>query len=177
MNIKKMRRAYIILLAVMSIGIIFTGCSKSVKEEAMAEVKALKVSEYMAEDQKSIKTLKKSFTDSLEKAKGEKEIKKILKEFKAEKKTFATKKDKIKAYKELVIKQAGDKKVEAEKILKDYEKKLDAVKSNKELVRTGKTKDKVKGFKSKAGKKFDAFLLYNLDGDKVNIQFDFDRKK
>lgn len=48
----------------------------------------------------------------------------------------------------------------------------------KELIKTGKTKEKVKGFKSKAGKKFDAFLLYNLDGDnKVNIQFDFNRKK
>lgn len=138
MNIKKMERASIILLILVCIGIMFTGCSKSVKEEAMNEVKALKASEYMTEDQKSIETLKKSFINSIDKAKDDKEIKKIVKQFRTEKKTFATRKDKIKAYKDLVIKQAGDKKAEAEKILKAYEKKLNAVKSNKELEKLTK---------------------------------------
>lgn len=130
---KKTRRASIVLLAVACIGMIFSGCAKSVKDKAIAEVKAVKETAYMTEEQKDIKTLKEDYTRALEKAKSDKDIKKIAKQFKADLKTFATKKDKINAYKNLVLEQAGEKKAEAEKVLKEYDKKLKAVKSNADL--------------------------------------------
>lgn len=130
---KKTRRASIVLLAVVCIGMIFSGCAKSVKDKAIAEVKAVKETAYMTEEQKDIKTLKEDYTKALEKAKSDKDIKKIAKQFKADLKTFATKKDKINAYKNLVLEQAGEKKAEAEKVLKEYDKKLKAVKSNADL--------------------------------------------
>lgn len=46
-----------------------------------------------------------------------------------------------------------------------------------ELLDTGKSKSKLKGFKSKAGNKFDAFLKCSEEDGKAKISFDFDRRK
>lgn len=46
-----------------------------------------------------------------------------------------------------------------------------------ELLDTGKSKSKLKGFKSKAGNKFDAFLKCSVEDGKAKISFDFDRRK
>ena len=88
----------------------------------------------MTEDQKDVKELKSDYVKKLEKTKSDEAAEKVLKQFKSDLKTIATRKDKIKAYKELVLQQAGDKSAEAEKILKEYSKKLNAVKSDKELA-------------------------------------------
>lgn len=123
----------IALLSIFFIAIMITSCTMSAKGKAIKEIKGVDLKAYMEEDQKDLKEFKEAYIKDMDKVKNDKEAEKLLKEFKSELKTFATKKDKIKTYKELVIKQAGDKKAEAEKVLKDYEKKLNEVKSNKEL--------------------------------------------
>ena len=105
----------------------------SAKDKAIKEIKGVDIKAYMQEDQKDLKEFKEAYIKDMEKVKNDKEAEKLLKQFKNDLKTFATKKDKIKTYKELVLKEAGDKKAEAEKVLKDYDKKLNDVKSNKEL--------------------------------------------
>lgn len=123
----------IALLSIFFIAIMITSCTMSAKDKAIKEIKGVDLKAYMEEDQKDLKEFKEAYIKDMDKVKNDKEAEKLLKEFKSELKTFATKKDKIKTYKELVIKQAGDKKAEAEKVLKDYDKKLNDVKSNKEL--------------------------------------------
>lgn len=132
MNIFKNKKT-IALLSIFFIAIMITSCTMSAKGKAIKEIKGVDLKAYMEEDQKDLKEFKEVYIKDMDKVKNDKEAEKLLKEFKSELKTFATKKDKIKTYKELVIKQAGDKKAEAEKVLKDYEKKLSEVKSNKEL--------------------------------------------
>ena len=46
-----------------------------------------------------------------------------------------------------------------------------------ELLDTGKSKSKLKSFKSKTGNKFDAFLKFSVEDGKAKISFDFDRRK
>lgn len=123
----------IALLSIFFIAIMITSCTMSAKDKAIKEIKGVDIKAYMQEDQKDLKEFKEAYIKDMDKVKNDKEAEKLLKEFKSELKTFATKKDKIKTCKELVIKQAGDKKAEAEKVLKDYEKKLNEVKSNKDL--------------------------------------------
>ena len=123
----------IALLSIFFIAIMITSCTMSAKDKAIKEIKGVDIKAYMQEDQKDLKEFKEAYIKDMEKVKNDKEAEKLLKQFKSELKTFATKKDKVKTYKELVLKEAGDKKAEAEKVLKDYEKKLNDVKSNKEL--------------------------------------------
>lgn len=132
MNIFKNKKT-IALLSIFFIAIMITSCTMSAKGKAIKEIKGVDIKAYMEEDQKDLKEFKEAYIKDMEKVKNDKEAEKLLKQFKEDIKTFATKKDKIKTYKELVIKEAGDKKAEAEKVLKDYEKKLNEVKSNKEL--------------------------------------------
>lgn len=47
----------------------------------------------------------------------------------------------------------------------------------RELLETGKSSSQIKGFKSKAGKKFDAYLKCDIKEGKANITFDFERGK
>lgn len=121
----------LILSSILILALSLTACGA--KDKAIKEIKGVDLKAYMEEDQKDLKEFKEAYIKDMEKLKNDKEAEKLLKEFKSELKTFATKKDKIKTYKKLVIKQAGDKKAEAEKVLKDYEKKLNEVKSNKDL--------------------------------------------
>lgn len=130
---KKKLAASIMMLICMSL--ILVSCGQSAKDQAIDTVNAVKLSAYMTEDQKDVKALKSDYVKKLEKTKSDESAEKVLKKFKSDLKTIATKKDKIKAYKELVLQQAGDKSAEAEKILKEYSKKLNAVKSDKELAK------------------------------------------
>lgn len=128
---KKKLAASIMMLICMSL--ILVSCGQSAKDQAIDTVNAVKLSAYMTEDQKDVKALKSDYVKKLEKAKSDEAAEKMLKQFKSDLKAVATRKDKVKAYKELVLQQAGDKSSEAEKILKEYSKKLNAVKSDKEL--------------------------------------------
>lgn len=121
----------LLLASILILAFSLTACG--VKDKAIKEIKGVDLKAYMQEDQKDLKEFKEAYIKDMEKVKNDKEAEKLLKQFKEDLKTFATKKDKIKTYKELVLKEAGDKKAEAEKVLKDYEKKLNDVKSNKEL--------------------------------------------
>lgn len=121
----------LLLASILILAFSLTACG--VKDKAIKEIEGVDIKAYMQEDQKDLKEFKEAYIKDMEKVKNDKEAEKLLKQFKNDLKTFATKKDKIKTYKELVIKEAGDKKAEAEKVLKDYEKKLSDVKSNKEL--------------------------------------------
>ena len=126
-----MKKKILIVSSILILALSLTACG--VKDKAIKEIKGVDLKAYMQEDQKDLKEFKEAYIKDMEKVKNDKEAEKLLKEFKSELKTFATKKDKVKTYKELVLKEAGDKKAEAEKVLKDYEKKLNDVKSNKEL--------------------------------------------
>lgn len=126
-----MKKKILIISSILILALSLTSCG--VKDKAIKEIKGVDIKAYMQEDQKDLKEFKEAYIKDMEKVKNDKEAEKLLKQFKEDLKTFATKEDKIKTYKELVLKQAGDKKAEAEKVLKDYEKKLNNVKSNKEL--------------------------------------------
>lgn len=128
---KKKLAASIMMLICMSL--ILVSCGQSAKDQAIDTVNAVKLSAYMTEDQKDVKALKSDYVKKLEKAKSDEEAEKMLKQFKSDLKAIATRKDKVKAYKELVLQQAGDKSSEAEKILKEYSKKLNSAKSNKQF--------------------------------------------
>lgn len=121
----------LLLASILILAFSLTACG--VKDKAIKEIKGVEIKAYMEEDQKDLKEFKEAYIKDMKKVKNDKEAERLLKQFKEDLKTFATKKDKIKTYKELVIKEAGDKKAEAEKVLKDYDKKLNDVKSNKEL--------------------------------------------
>ena len=126
-----MKKKILIVSSILILALSLTACG--VKDKAIKEIKGVDLKAYMEEDQKDLKEFKEAYIKDMEKVKNDKEAEKLLKQFKEDLKTFATKKDKIKTYKELVLKEAGDKKAEAEKVLKEYEKKLNDVKSNKEL--------------------------------------------
>lgn len=126
-----MKKKILIISSILILALSLTACG--VKDKAIKEIKGVDLKAYMQEDQKDLKEFKEAYIKDMEKVKNDKEAEKLLKQFKTDLKTFATKEDKIKTYKELVLKQAGDKKAEAEKVLKEYEKKLNDVKSNKEL--------------------------------------------
>lgn len=121
----------LIISSILILTLSLTACGA--KDKAIKEIKGVDIKAYMEEDQKDLKEFTEAYIKDMKKVKNDKEAEKLLKEFKSELKTFATKKDKIKTYKKLVLKQAGDKKAAAEKVLKDYEKKLNEVKSNKDL--------------------------------------------
>lgn len=121
----------LLISSILILALSLTACG--VKDKAIKEIKGIDLKAYMQEDQNDLKEFKEAYIKDMEKAKNDKEAEKLLKQFKEDLKTFATKKDKIKTYKELVLKEAGDKKAEAKKVLKDYEKKLNDVKSNKEF--------------------------------------------
>lgn len=128
----------IIMIMLMSL----TSCGASLKDNFLKEVNDIKVEDYMAEDQDTVKDLKDNFVKKIEKAKDEKAIKELSEDFKTELGKIATKADKVEAYKKLVSEQIDKleegKKAEAEEILKSFASKLDKVKSNKDLKNVSK---------------------------------------
>ena len=91
----------------------------------------------MQEDRDAVKEFKSAYEKDLKKAKDDKAAEKIMKQFKKDLKTFATKKEKIETYTKLVKEQIKalpeDKQKEANKVLDSYKDKLNKLDSNKDF--------------------------------------------
>ncbi len=136
MKAKKYRLITIISMLLV-LGIALTSCGKSVKDEALEKVKAVDLKAYMQEDRDAVKEFKSAYEKDLKKAKDDKAAEKIMKQFKKDLKTFATKKEKIETYTKLVKEQIKslpeDKQKEANKVLGSYKEKLNKLDSNKDF--------------------------------------------
>ena len=136
MKAKKYRLITIISMLLV-LGIALTGCGKSVKDEALDKVKAVDLKAYMQEDRDAVKDFKAEYEKDLKKAKDDKAAEKVMKQFKKDLKTFATKKEKIETYTKLVKEQIKalpeDKQKEANKVLESYKDKLNKLDSNKDF--------------------------------------------
>ena len=136
MKAKKYRLITIISILLV-LGIALTSCGKSVKDEALEKVKAVDLKAYMQEDRDAVKEFKAAYEKDLKKAKDDKAAEKIMKQFKKDLKTFATKKEKIETYTKLVKEQIKslpeDKQKEANKVLNSYKDKLNKLDSNKDF--------------------------------------------
>ena len=136
MKVRNLRIGVLITLLLV-IAVAFTGCSKSVKDEALEKVKAVDLKAYMQEDRDAVKEFKEAYEKDLKKAKDDKAAEKIMKQFKKDLKTFATKKEKIETYTKLVKEQIKalpeDKQKEANKVLESYKDKLNKLDSNKDF--------------------------------------------
>jgi len=136
MKVRNLRIGVLITLLIV-IAVAFTGCSKSVKDEALEKVKAVDLKAYMQEDRDAVKEFKEAYEKDLKKAKDDKAAEKIMKQFKKDLKTFATKKEKVNTYIKLVKEQikslSEDKQKEANKVLESYKDKLNKLDSNKDF--------------------------------------------
>lgn len=136
MKVRNLRIGVLITLLLV-LAVAFTGCSKSVKDEALEKVKAVDLKAYMQEDRDAVKEFKAAYEKDLKKAKDDKAAEKIMKQFKKDLKTFATKKEKIETYTKLVKEQIKalpeDKQKEANKVLESYKDKLNKLDSNKDF--------------------------------------------
>ena len=136
MKVRNLRIGVLITLLLV-LAVAFTGCSKSVKDEALEKVKAVDLKAYMQEDRDAVKEFKVAYEKDLKKAKDDKAAEKIMKQFKKDLKTFATKKEKIETYTKLVKEQIKalpeDKQKEANKVLESYKDKLNKLDSNKDF--------------------------------------------
>lgn len=136
MKVRNLRIGVLITLLLV-LAVAFTGCSKSVKDEALEKVKAVDLKAYMQEDRDAVKEFKSAYEKDLKKAKDDKAAEKIMKQFKKDLKTFATKKEKIETYTKLVKEQIKalpeDKQKEAKKVLNSYKEKLNKLDSNKDF--------------------------------------------
>lgn len=131
-------RIGVLITLLLVLAVAFTGCSKSVKDEALEKVKAVDLKAYMQEDRDAVKEFKAAYEKDLKKAKkDDKAAEKIMKQFKKDLKTFATKKEKIETYTKLVKEQIKalpeDKQKEANKVLESYKDKLNKLDSNKDF--------------------------------------------
>ena len=136
MKVRNLRIGVLITLLLV-LAVAFTGCSKSVKDDALEKVKAVDLKAYMQEDRDAVKEFKSAYEKDLKKAKDDKAAEKIMKQFKKDLKTFATKKEKIETYTKLVKEQIKalpeDKQKEANKVLDSYKDKLNKLDSNKDF--------------------------------------------
>ena len=134
---KRNLRIGVLITLLLVLAVAFTGCSKSVKDEALEKVKAVDLKAYMQEDRDAVKEFKAAYEKDLKKAKDDKAAEKIMKQFKKDLKTFATKKEKIETYTKLVKEQIKalpeDKQKEASKVLESYKEKLNKLDSNKDF--------------------------------------------
>lgn len=134
---KRNLRIGVLITLLLVLAIAFTGCSKSVKGEAIEKVKAVDLKAYMQEDRDAVKDFKAEYEKDLKKAKDDKAAEKVMKQFKKDLKTFATKKEKIDTYTKLVKEQIKalpeDKQKEANKVLESYKDKLNKLDSNKDF--------------------------------------------
>ena len=130
-------RIGVLITLLLVLAVAFTGCSKSVKDEALEKVKAVDLKAYMQEDRDAVKEFKAAYEKDLKKAKDDKAAEKIMKQFKKDLKTFATKKEKVNTYIKLVKEQikslSEDKQKEANKVLESYKDKLNKLDSNKDF--------------------------------------------
>lgn len=134
---KRNLRIGVLITLLLVLAVAFTGCSKSVKDEALEKVKAVDLKAYMQEDRDAVKEFKSAYEKDLKKAKDDKAAEKIMKQFKKDLKTFATKKEKVNTYIKLVKEQikslSEDKQKEANKVLDNYKDKLNNLDSNKDF--------------------------------------------
>lgn len=134
---KRNLRIGVLITLLLVLAVAFTGCSKSVKDEALEKVKAVDLKAYMQEDRDAVKEFKSAYEKDLKKAKDDKAAEKIMKQFKKDLKTFATKKEKIETYTKLVKEQIKalpeDKQKEANKVLDSYKDRLNKLDSNKDF--------------------------------------------
>lgn len=134
---KRNLRIGVLITLLLVLAVAFTGCSKSVKDEALEKVKAVDLKAYMQEDRDAVKEFKSAYEKDLKKAKDDKAAEKIMKQFKKDLKTFATKKEKVNTYIKLVKEQikslSEDKQKEANKVLDNYKDKLNKLDSNKDF--------------------------------------------
>ena len=134
---KRNLRIGVLITLLLVLAVAFTGCSKSVKDEALEKVKAVDLKAYMQEDRDAVKEFKSAYEKDLKKAKDDKAAEKIMKQFKKDLKTFATKKEKIETYTKLIKEQIKalpeDKQKEANKVLDSYKDKLNKLDSNKDF--------------------------------------------
>ena len=134
---KRNLRIGVLITLLLVLAVAFTGCSKSVKDEALEKVKAVDLKAYMQEDREDVKEFKSAYEKDLKKAKDDKAAEKIMKQFKKDLKTFATKKEKVNTYIKLVKEQikslSEDKQKEANKVLESYKDKLNKLDSNKDF--------------------------------------------
>lgn len=134
---KRNLRIGVLITLLLVLAVAFTGCSKSVKDEALEKVKAVDLKAYMQEDRDAVKEFKAAYEKDLKKAKDDKAAEKIMKQFKKDLKTFATKKEKVNTYIKLVKEQikslSEDKQKEANKVLESYKDKLNKLDSNKDF--------------------------------------------
>ena len=134
---KRNLRIGVLITLLLVLAVAFTGCSKSVKDEALEKVKAVDLKAYMQEDRDAVKEFKSAYEKDLKKAKDDKAAEKIMKQFKKDLKTFATKKEKVNTYIKLVKEQikslSEDKQKEANKVLDSYKDKLNKLDSNKDF--------------------------------------------
>lgn len=134
---KRNLRIGVLITLLLVLAVAFTGCSKSVKDEALEKVKAVDLKAYMQEDRDAVKEFKSAYEKDLKKVKDDKAVEKIMKQFKKDLKTFATKKEKIETYTKLVKEQIKalpeDKQKEANKVLDSYKDKLNKLDSNKDF--------------------------------------------
>lgn len=134
---KERMRIGVLVTLLLVLAVAFTGCSKSVKDEALEKVKAVDLKAYMQEDRDAVKEFKSAYEKDLKKAKDDKAAEKIMKQFKKDLKTFATKKEKIETYTKLVKEQIKslpeDKQKKANKVLENYKDKLNKLDSNKDF--------------------------------------------
>ena len=130
-------RIGVLITLLLVLAVAFTGCSKSVKDEALEKVKAVDLKAYMQEDRDAVKEFKAVYEKDLKKAKDDRAAEKIMKQFKKDLKTFATKKEKVNTYIKLVKEQikslSEDKQKEANKVLESYKDKLNKLDSNKDF--------------------------------------------
>ena len=130
-------RIGVLVTLLLVLAVAFTGCSKSVKDEALEKVKAVDLKAYMQEDRDAVKEFKSAYEKDLKKAKDDKAAEKLMKQFKKDLKTFATKKEKIETYTKLVKEQIKalpeDKQKEVKKVLNSYKEKLNKLDSNKDF--------------------------------------------
>lgn len=129
------RRIISVGIIMMLMMTVLAACGDSVKDKAMKEIDAVKVTEYFEDEQDAIKDLKEEYTGKVEKAKDDAATEKVLKSFKKELKEFKTKDQKIDEYVKAItadiekIKDKADRE-KAEKVLADYQDPLDKCKTN-----------------------------------------------
>ena len=159
-----LKKLSLVIIIAVSLSVILSGCTEQTRKQALETVKDIKIESYMVEEQPIVKDLKKEFSKEIDKAKDDRSIKKLLKDFKSQIKSISTREDKIKACKRLLKEQidamGGSKAEEARKILKSYERKFNKVKSDSDL--TLLTNEIGQKIAEKSGTSFDVSATTNL---------------
>ena len=94
-----LKKLSLVIIIAVSLSVILSGCTEQTRKQALETVKDIKIESYMVEEQPIVKDLKKEFSKEIDKAKDDRSIKKLLKDFKSQIKSISTREDKIDVYK------------------------------------------------------------------------------